>query len=151
MIKLNLDILLQINEHIYQISLKYPEIEYSGREDYPTKVRVLRKLINSAPDTDILETAAYYLKNIILLQAFADANHRTALMAVQVFLIKNNIEDFHPTADEAAEFQKILYSKRWKVYKSYEEASSKVLKKEDNTLDNEVFAYCYDFIKSYSK
>jgi len=57
--------------------------------------------------TDIHEIAAYYLKNIILLQAFPDGNHRTALYAVELFL-KINGYDFDYSAEEAYEFRREL-------------------------------------------
>ena len=77
---LTLEILLDINEQIKIRASKDHRIEYSGSEDYPLKMHELKKLIEYAPkNRDILEVAAYYLKNIILLQAFPDANHRTRI------------------------------------------------------------------------
>ncbi|MFA4936060.1 MAG: Fic family protein, partial [Candidatus Methanoperedens sp.] len=88
---LTLEILVNINEQIKILASKDPRIEYSGSADYPVKIHELEKLIEKTPNNrDIFEIAAYYLKNIILLQAFPDANHRTALTATERFLEKNN-------------------------------------------------------------
>ncbi|MDD5474013.1 MAG: Fic family protein, partial [Candidatus Methanoperedens sp.] len=69
--------------------LRDHRIEYTGSGDYPIKTYDLEKLIEYTPNRGILEIAAYYLKNIILLQAFPDGNHRTALYAVELLLKKN--------------------------------------------------------------
>ncbi|MFH1322572.1 MAG: hypothetical protein ABIH80_01895 [Methanobacteriota archaeon] len=64
---LTLENLLDINEQIKIRASKDHRIEYTGSEDYPIKIRELKKLIELTPKNMlILETAAYYLKNIIL-------------------------------------------------------------------------------------
>jgi prophage maintenance system killer protein len=144
-----LEILLDINEQIKIRTLKDNRIEYSGSEDYPIKMHELKKLIEYAPKSrDILDVAAYYLKNIILLQAFPDANHRTALTAIEMFLEDNGLNlDYTPV--EAFDFRKELYNCRLMVYKTYEEMSTKVLKEDDNQVGNSVFALCLKFIKAH--
>ena len=146
---LTLEILLDINEQIKFRASKDHRIEYSGSEDYPIKMHELKKLIEYAPkNRNILEIAAYYLKNIILLQAFPDANHRTALTAIEMFLENNNIY-FDYTPVEAFDFRKELYNSRLMVYKTYEEMSTKVLKEDDNQAGNSVFTLCLKFIKTH--
>ncbi|VVB94192.1 Uncharacterised protein [uncultured archaeon] len=141
---LTLDMVLEINEKIKLRAVRDSRIEYRGSEDYPVKAQKLKKLIDSVPSRDVLEIAAYYLKNIILLQAFPDANHRTALTATKIFLEMNSYE-FSYTPDEAYRFQTDCYNKRMQIYKTYEEMPTSVLKEEDNTL----FSLCLEFIKNH--
>lgn len=142
---LTLKNLLDINEQIKIRASKDHRIEYTGSEDYPIKIRELKKLIELTPkNMHILETAAYYLKNIILLQAFPDANHRTALTATERFLEKNGYS-FDYTVVEAYQFRKELYSRRLHEYGTYEERSVPILKEPDN----QVFLLCLEFVKDH--
>ena len=141
---LTLEELLDINEELRSDALRDPHIEYSGASDYPIKMNALKKLIEYTPKRDILEIAAYYLKNIIILQAFPDGNHRTALYAVELLLEINGYKfDYAP--EEAYEFRKELYNKRLQEYKTYEERPISVLKEENN----QVFSFCLEFVKSH--
>lgn len=144
---LTLEDILDINEQIKIRSFKDGRIEYTGIEDYPIKIRMLEKLIEFIPkNRTIEEISAYFLKNIILLQAFPDANHRTALTSIERFLEKNDYNfDYSPI--EAYEFRKKLYTKRLHEYKTYEEQSIRILKE----TDNQVFSLCLDFIKTHIK
>jgi len=144
---LTLEDILDINEQIKIRSFKDGRIEYTGIEDYPIKIRMLEKLIEFIPkNRTIEEISAYFLKNIILLQAFPDANHRTALTSIERFLEKNDYNfDYSPI--EAYEFRKKLYTKRLHEYKTYEEQSIRILKEPDN----QVFSLCLDFIKTHIK
>ncbi|MCZ7381255.1 MAG: Fic family protein [Candidatus Methanoperedens sp.] len=142
---LTLENLLDINEQIKIRASKDHRIEYTGSEDYPIKIRELKKLIELTPkNRPVLETAAYYLKNIILLQAFPDANHRTALTATERFLEKNGYS-FDYTTVEAYQFRKELYSRRLHEYGTYEERSIRILKESDN----QVFLLCLEFVKAH--
>lgn len=143
---LTLENLLDINDELKEDAIKDPYIEYSGSSDYPIKIYELRKLIEYAVNHDILKIAAYYLKNIILLQAFPDGNHRTALYAVELFLKKNGY-GFNYTPEEAYEFRKELYSRRLREYKTYEERPVSILKEKDN----QVFSLCFEFVEAHSK
>lgn len=143
-ILLTLENLLDINEEIKKEAAKDSNIEYRGSEDYPIQIYKLKKLIESIPDRDIIEIAAYYLKNIILLQAFPDANHRTALTAVEVFLKKNGYE-FDYTPEEAYIFQKECYSRRLRIYGTYEEMTVRILKEKDNDL----FELSKEFVQNH--
>ncbi|MCZ7402837.1 MAG: Fic family protein [Candidatus Methanoperedens sp.] len=146
---LTLETLPDINEQIKIRASKDPRIEYSGSEDYPIKVHEIKKLIEYAPkNRDVLEVAAYYLKNIILLQAFPDANHRTALTAIEIFLEDNGLNLDYTTV-EAFDFRKKLYNCRLMVYKTYEEMPTKVLKDDDNQEGNSVFTLCLKFVKAH--
>jgi prophage maintenance system killer protein len=82
---------------------------YIGRRYFPcysASILPTTASISLSPkNRDILDIAAYYLKNIILLQAFPDANHRTALTAIEMFLENNNL-NFDYTPVEAFDFRK---------------------------------------------
>lgn len=138
--------LLDINNELKEDAQRDPRIEYTESGDYPIKTYELKKLIEYTPNRDVLEIAAYYLKNIILLQAFPDGNHRTALYAVELFLEKNSY-CFNYTPEESYEFRKELYSRRLRQYKTYEERPASVLKEEDN----QVFAFCLEFVRSHAR
>jgi prophage maintenance system killer protein len=142
---LTLENLLDINEQIKIRASNDGQIEYTGSGDYPIKIYQLEKLIEYTPENrTIVDVAAYYLKNIILLQAFPDANHRTALTAIEIFLEKNGYSlDY--SAVEAYQFQKELYKRRLHEYGTYEEGPISVLKEEDN----HVFSLCFKFIKDH--
>ena len=140
-----LENLLDINEQIKIRASKDPRIEYTGSEDYPIKIRELERLIELAPkNRSVTEIAAYYLKNIIVLQAFPDANHRTALTSVERFLEKNGYR-FEYTAVEAYQFRKELYNRRLQEYGTYEERPVSVLKE----ADNQVFSLCLEFVRTH--
>jgi len=144
---LSLENLLDINEHIKIRASNDRRIEYTGSEDYPIKIYHLEKLIEYAPENqNIVEFAAYYLKNIILLQTFPDGNHRTALTATEMFLEKNGFY-FDYTATEASEFQKKFYKIRLREYGTYEERPVSVLKE----VENQAFSFCLTFIKMHIK
>ena len=123
---LTVENLLDINNELKEDAMRDPRIEYTGSGEYPIKKYELEKLIEYTPRRDSLEIAAYYLKNIILLQAFPDGNHRTALYAVELFLKKNGYS-FNYTPEESYEFRKELYSRRLRQYKTYEERPVSVL------------------------
>lgn len=142
---LTLENLLDVNEQIKIRASKDPHIEYTGSEDYPIKIRALEKLIERTPkNRTIIEIAAYYLKNIILLQAFPDANHRTALTATERFLEKNGYS-FDYKVVEAYQFRKDLYTRRLQEYGTYEERTVSVLKE----ADNQVFSLCLEFVRTH--
>lgn len=143
-ILLTLEELLAINEELRLDAMRDPRIEYSGASDYPIKMNVLKKLIEYTPKRDILEIAAYYMRNIIILQSFPDGNHRTALYAVEL-LFEINGYKFDYAPEEAYEFRKELYNRRLQEYKTYEERPISVLKE----VDNQVFSFCPGFVKSH--
>ncbi len=101
-------------------------------------------MIELAPRLELSEIGAYYLKNIILLQAFPDGNHRTALYAVELFLKKNGY-GFNYIPEEAYEFRKELYSRRLREYKTYEERPISIL----NEGDNQIFLFCREFVRAH--
>lgn len=144
---LMLENLLDINEGIKADAMRDTRIEYSGSKEYSIKMHELRKLIEYTPTSrDVYEIAAYYLKNIILLQAFPDGNHRTALYAVELFLRKNGY-GFDYAPEEAYVFRKELFGRRLREYKTYEERPVSVLKEKDN----QVFSLCLEFVKAHAK
>ena len=142
---LTLENLLDTNELIKIRASKDSRIEYTGSEDYPIKICGLKKLIEFTPkNRTVREIAAYYLKNIILLQAFPDANHRTALIATERFLEKNGYSLDYEAVD-AYLFQKELYTRRLQEYGTYEERPVSVLKADDD----QVFSLCLKFINGH--
>ena len=143
-VKLELENFLDINENIRKISDHDKNIKYTGYQDYPIREDKLLALIDKSPSADILQISTYYLKNLILLQPFADANHRTALASVELFLEKNG-HGFSYTEEEIIEFQEDLYHLRFKIYKTYEQHDIDVLKEDEN----EVFNYCKKFIEDH--
>lgn len=142
-----LENLLDINENLRVDALKDPKIEYSGMKEYPIQIYKLKALVESVPTyRPFLEIAAYYLKNIILLQAFPDGNHRTALYAVELFFQMNGYRfDYIP--EEAYQFRKELYNRRLREYKTYEERPVTILKEKDNPI----FSLCLDFVKAHAR
>ena len=105
----------------------------------------LNELIKHTPrDTSLEEIAAYYLKNLILLQPFADGNHRTALLSTDLFLRKNGSFLVFEVED-AVSFQKEFYRLRYKIYHTYEELGMSVL----NEQSNEALDCCLSFIKEH--
>ena len=58
---------------------------------FDDEIYKIEKLIECTPkNKSIIEVAAYYLKNITILQAFSDGNHRTAIESVLFFFRQNN-------------------------------------------------------------
>jgi len=143
---LKLEYLLDINELIKLRAFKDSRIEYTGSDEYTINIFALKKLIELTPKSrDITEIAAYYLKNIILLQAFPDGNHRTALMAIEMFLELNG-HSIEYTATEANQFRKELFRRRFSAYETYEEMPIRILKE----ADNQVFYLCVEFVKTHA-
>ena len=97
---------------------------------------------------DIILTAAYYLKNIIILQSFEDANHRTAITATKIFLDSNGYNTKEVKTDCYLSFKNDLFLYRHKEYYTYNSLDTNVLKFEDNTIDNEAFNFCLKFIEN---
>jgi len=139
---LTLDEILEINETIYQKSLEDKTVEYSGRTDYTINRHKIEQLIKSVPSTDLVEVATYYLKNLILLQAFPNANHRTAIIAVELFL-KYNGHQLRYRNDALLKFHKRSFSFQSKVYGTLEERDTRILKE----APNEFYEYCKKFIE----
>ena len=144
---LKLENLLDLNELIKIRALKDRRIEYTGSDEYTIKIFALKKLIALTPQNRTLaEIAAYYLKNIILLQAFPDGNHRTALTAIEMFLEMNGYS-LEYAATEANQFRKELFRGRFSEYETYEERPTSVLQESDN----QVFHLCLDFVKAHTR
>ncbi|MFZ3167508.1 MAG: type II toxin-antitoxin system death-on-curing family toxin [Candidatus Methanoperedens sp.] len=143
---LTVENILDINKELKEDSLRDPKIEYSGIEDYPVQIYKIKALVKNVPiHRPIFELAAYYLKNIILLQAFPDGNHRTALYASELFLNLNGYS-FDYTPEKAYEFRKELYNRRLREYKTYEERPICILKEKDN----QTFSLCLEFVMMHS-
>lgn len=98
---------------------------------------------------NLVLTAAYYLKNIIVLQAFSDGNHRTAIYITKFFLESNGCITKRIDDECYLKFRKRLIMWREKDYYTVGSLGSKVLKFEDNisTEESYVFNFCLKFIK----
>jgi len=141
--RLEVDIILDINEIIRRMALNEPDIEYQEYDTYPIRHDKLEALVASAPCEDIIDTAAYYLKNIILLQPFSDANHRTALNSARLFLSENG-RKVQYSSSKAQKFQRASYRKRYEIYGTYEQMGIEVL----TETENEFFDLCRKFIEN---
>ena len=131
--------IIYTNARILHLSHIY-DIEYIATTF--TRIHKIHALRNTAPADALLDTATYYMKNIILLQAFPDGNHRTSLECVRLFYHKNNI-DFKWNPEYVEKYQRKIYRLRYKIYHTYEELSANVL----TEPRNELWDYCRDCIK----
>jgi prophage maintenance system killer protein len=141
---LELEHILEINEAIYRQSLSDKNIEYSGKNDYPVSMDKIKKLVANTPKKSIIETATYYFKNIILLQPFPNANHRTALLAAEYFLQLNG-RNLEYTKDEITSFHQTSFSIQFRIYKTYEQLGIEVLTEDEN----EFYQYCKKFLEDH--
>jgi prophage maintenance system killer protein len=141
---LKLEHILEINEAIYRQSLSDKNIEYSGKNDYPVSINKLKKLIELAPHESLIDTAAYYFKNLILLQPFPNANHRTALLSAEYFLQLNR-RNLDYTKDEITSHHQTSFSIQFRIYRTYEQLGIKVLTEEEN----EFLQFCKKFIEDH--
>lgn len=141
---LEMEHILEINEAIYRESLKDSKIEYSGRDEYPINKKKIEKLIEKVPEVTLIEVSAYYLKNIILLQPFPNANHCTALISVEYFLQLNGY-NLEYSKNEITQFHQTSFSIQFRIYNTYEELDIEVLTEEEN----EFYLYCKKFIEDH--
>jgi prophage maintenance system killer protein len=66
------------------------------------------------------------------------------MTAVELFLKKNGYE-FDYTSEEAYILQKECYSRRLRIYGTYEEMTVRILKEKDNDL----FELCKEFVQNH--
>ena len=132
--------IIDINDEIYELSLMDPSIDYTGRNDYPTIRRKIVELVRMTPNDSLINIATYYLKFIILLQPFADANHRTALISVRLFLYNNGFL-LKYTPEDAEKWQKKLYH----IRPTYESQETDIL----TQPKDEIFNHCKKFIEDH--
>lgn len=130
-----------INQMILDRSKELPASEY--RFITYDQSRTLHTLCDAAPRDHVLDTATYYIKNIILLQIFEEANHRTAFECVRLFLHENNIK-FKWNVESVREYQRKIFKLRNKIYKTYDKMPVHVLAEPHNELYN----YCKEFINN---
>jgi prophage maintenance system killer protein len=130
-----------INNTIHNMSHYNPKIEHVAAFNTRTdKLHILTRGVSKY--TTMLDTATYYMKNLILLQCFSDGNHRTALEAVRLFFHKNNI-DFKWNPKNVVKMQRDIYKLRYQVYTTYEELPVSVLTEPYNSL----WIYCRNCIE----
>ncbi|MCD4846019.1 MAG: hypothetical protein K8R25_16190 [Methanosarcinales archaeon] len=145
--------ILTINKYIEIIAKKDEQIKYENRFVRINMRKNLNYLVECAKEyyfktEDIILTATYYLKNIIILQSLADANHRTAIAATKIFLDSNGYITKEVKTECYLFFKNDLFMYRYKEYYTYDSLDTNVLKFEDNTIDNYVFNFCLNFIKN---
>jgi prophage maintenance system killer protein len=133
---LTLNQILFINRYFEKKAKKDETIKYKNRFVRINTKKNLFRLPECAKEyyfetESVILTATYYLKNIIILQSFEDANHRTAIYAAMIFLDSRR-----------------LFMWRDKEYYTYNSLDINVLKLEDNTTENYVFNHCLKFIKN---
>jgi len=162
--------IININKTIEESARKDTKIIYINRKVPPESVKILGHIESCAEEyykktKDIFLTATYYLKNIIVLQALEDANHRTGIVAAKLFLGLNGYKtkEFSPftrpknlTQNDVIEsecfihFKTRLYSYREREYHFTDSIINDYVLRfentEENTSENIVFDYCYKFI-----
>ena len=153
MIFLTLTKILTINKYIEIRAEKDEKIKFKKRF-----VRInIKKNLNYLPECakeyyfkteDIILTATYYLKNIIILQSLEDGNHRTAITATKILLESNGYNTKEVNTECYLSFKRHLFMYRNKEYYTYDSLDTNVLKFEDNTTENYVFNFCLKFIKN---
>lgn len=133
--------IILINDTIHEMSHYNPKIEHI--DAFNTRTDKLDELIRLVPTNTIsLHVASYYMKNIIIMQCFSDANHRTALEAVRLFFYKNSI-NFKWNSENVVKMQRNIYKLRYIMYKTYEELPSSVLMEPHDSL----WFYCKNCIE----
>jgi len=150
---LTLTKILTINKYIEIQAKKDEEIKYENRF-----VRInTKKNLNHLPECakeyyfkteDVILTATYYLKNIIILQSLEDGNHRTAIAATKIFLDSNGYNTKEVNKECYLSFKRNLFMCRHKEYYTFKSLDTNVFKLEDNTTENYVFDSCLKFIKN---
>ena len=142
-IYLTLQDILDVNKFFYMKSLENPKIIYGANSD--DEMDKIEKMIKCTPkNKSIIEVAAYYLKNITILQAFSDGNHRTAIYSILLFFKKNEYTIKKITLEDSLQLQNDIDNACFKVYKfSYHAMNTDVL----NDNNSKVYLVCLDFIK----
>ncbi len=132
--------ILKINQELAR-----RDFPYTGSDEYPVRKEKIEHLVRAVPSRSPIDVAAYYLKNLPLLQPFPDGNHRTALIAVEIFLERKGYR-FDYTEEEANQLRNQMLSLQFKLYGTYEELPEAVTEEPDN----ELFRLCRDFIKKHA-
>ncbi len=150
---LTLTKILTINKYIEIRAKKDDKIKYKNRLVHINIKTNLNYLPECAKEyyfktKNIIQTAAYYLKNIIILQSLEDGNHRTAITATKIFLDSNGYNTKEVDTECYLSFKRNLFMYRHKEYYTYDSLDTNVLKSEDNTTENYVFYFCLKFIKN---
>ena len=136
--------ILDINNKIYTKSLEDQKVIFGANSD--DEIYKIEKLIECTPENkSIIEVAAYYLKNMTILQAFSDGNHRTAIESVLFIFRKNNyVFTNKMTLENTIQLQNDIDKACYEVYGySYHGMDIDVLY--DN--NSKVYFVCLDFIK----
>ena len=135
------DELVAINERIAALTIDDPAMRYDNPDQIPPSAIRIKAIVSKVPIAEPIRQAAWIMRAIILLQPFADGNHRTALISSELVLDRVGIR-FRPTADQAQAFQKEVSHSRYVLLGGFEDAPLSVL--ED--WDDEVMRCCEDFI-----
>ncbi len=138
--RLRTEEILKINQELAR-----RDVPYAGSEEYPIRREKIEHLVRAIPARSSIDIAAYYLKNITLLQPFPNGNHRTALIAAEIFLERKGYR-FDYTEEEANQLRNQMSDLQFKLYGTYEELPEAVTEEPDN----ELFRLCRDFIKDHT-
>jgi len=150
---LTLNKIYTINRYIEIQAKKDVNLKYEKRFVRISIRNNLIDLVESAEKyyfktNDMILTATYYLKNIIILQSLEDGNHRTAITATRIFLDSNGYKTKVVDTECYKDFKNTLFMYRYKEYFTYDSLDKKVLQLDDNNIENYVFDYCLKFIKN---
>ncbi len=155
---LNKDVLNIINERIKNHAKIDKRVFYVNRPVPQEAIKNLDYLVECAQKyyiktKDIQLTAAYYLKNIIVLQSFEDANHRTAIIATGMFLEENNHKTYSINEIDTKCFlifkERLIWYRQIEYHTIESPVNNYVLSLDDvETTENQVFNYCLSFIKN---
>lgn len=133
--------IIHINNTIHDMSHYNSKIEHIAA--FNTRTDKLDRLVLLAPQHSIsMNIATYYMKNIIIMQCFNDANHRTSLFSVKLFFHKNHIP-FKWAPENVVKMQRDIYKLRYQIYNTYEARLISVLTEPDNSL----WYYCRNCIE----
>lgn len=138
--RLRTEEILKINQELAK-----RDVPYTGAEEYPVRKEKVEHLVRAVPTRSPIDIAAYYLKNLTLLQPFPNGNHRTALVAAEIFLERKGY-CFDYTEEEANQLRNQMLSLQFKLYGTYEELPEAVTEEPGN----ERFRLCRDFIKKHA-
>lgn len=150
--------IIDINEKIKNHAKVDERVFYVNRHVPQEAVNNLDYLVDRVQEyyiktKNIQLTSAYYLKNIIVLQSFEDANHRTAIFATIRFLEENNYKTNDINTLKPKCFlvfkERLIWYRQIEYHTIESPINDYVLSFDDaETIENQVFNYCLNFIKN---
>lgn len=137
--------LIAINEEIKKRSRGDSAIDYGNMDGLPPSRPRLEAVVSALPDGTPLDQASWIPRALILVQPFADANHRTGIAAVELILRRAGVR-FPLTVESAKAFQRAVSGARFRVLGGYDDAALSVL----GQPEDEVAAICRAFVEESS-